>query len=222
MTPIRLIDENNQQCGVVPTIEALNRARELGLDLVEVSPVERPPVCRIMDYGKHRYMLKKKQKQQTSHEVHIKEVRLRPKTDDHDRDIKLKRADRFLAEGHKVQVTMLFRGRERQHRDLAILAFKEIAERFKDLAKIEREPRYDGRRMTMVIAPLKQAAKPQQKPSKPPKPPKQAPKPEAETTDTANADNAGAGSLNADIPTDPAPQQGPADRKSTENQGVTG
>lgn len=172
-----------------------------------------------MDYGKHRYLLKKKQKQQTSHEVHIKEVRLRPKTDDHDRDIKLKRADRFLAEGHKVQITMLFRGRERQHRDLAILAFKEIAERFKDLAKIEREPRYDGRRMTMVIAPLKQPSKSHPKPPKTPKPPKQANESDGGSADAVNRQ---AGGLNAEIPTDPSPQQESADRKSAENQGVTG
>lgn len=171
--------------------------------MVEVSPVERPPVCRIMDYGKHRYNLKKKQKQQTSHEVHIKEVRLRPKTDDHDREIKLKRADRFLGEGHKVQITMLFRGRERQHRDLAIQAFKSIAERFKDQAKIEREPRYDGRRMTMVIAPLKQAVKPQQKS------PKQTPKPQS-------------GKPVVGKPADAAPVGEPSERQTAENQGVTG
>ena len=129
------------------------------MDLVEVSPLERPPVCRIMDYGKHRYNQKKKQKQQTSHEVLIKEVRLRPKTDDHDREIKLKRAERFLAEGHKVQITMLFRGRERQHRDLAMQAFDKITKRFGDDIKIERHARYDGRRMTMVVAPAKPVSK---------------------------------------------------------------
>lgn len=163
VSPIRLIDENNEQRGIVSTNEAMARARELGLDLVEVSPLERPPVCRIMDYGKHRYNQKKKQKHNTTHEVQTKEVRLRPKTDDHDREIKLKRAERFLGEGHKVQITMLFRGRERQHRDLAIQAFEQIAQRFGEDVKIERHPRYDGRRMTMVVAPAKPAPKPQGK-----------------------------------------------------------
>jgi len=112
-----------------------------------------------MDYGKHKYNQKKKHKQQVTHEVQIKEVRLRPKTDDNDRKIKLSRAERFLGEGHKVQVTMLFRGRERQHQDLAMDTFAEIAERFSNVAKVERHPRYDGRRMTMLLAPVKHAAK---------------------------------------------------------------
>src|SRR5690606_1443803 len=84
ISPIRVIDENNEQRGVMETHEALRLARELGLDLVEIAPQERPPVCRIMDYGKHKYLAKKKQKQNTSHEIPMKEVRLRPKTDDHD------------------------------------------------------------------------------------------------------------------------------------------
>jgi translation initiation factor IF-3 len=155
ISPIRLIDQNNEQRGVMPTAEALAMARELGLDLVEVSPLDQPPVCRIMDYGKHKYTVKKRQKQQTSHEVQTKEVRLRPKTDEHDRDIKLKRAEKFLEQGHKVQITMLFRGRERQHRDMAMEIFNKIAESFADRSKIERFPRYDGRRMTMVLAPGK-------------------------------------------------------------------
>jgi translation initiation factor IF-3 len=134
-------------------------AREAGLDLVEVAPLERPPVCRIMDYGKHKYLLKKKQKHQGSHEITLKEVRLRPKTDDHDREIKLKRAERFLEEGHKVQFTMLFRGRERQHRDLAMEAFNEIVARFGEQGKIERTATFEGKRMTMVLAPAKAAAK---------------------------------------------------------------
>ncbi len=162
ITPIRLIDDNNVQCGIVDTAEALRMSRERGLDLVEVAPQERPPVCRIMDYGKHKYLLKKKQKHQTGQQITLKEVRLRPKTDDHDREIKLKRAERFLAEGHKVQFTMLFRGRERQHRDLALQSFNEIAERFSETAKLERAARYEGRRMTMVLAPAKASPKAKQ------------------------------------------------------------
>jgi translation initiation factor IF-3 len=139
-------------------------ARELGLDLVEIAPQERPPVCRIMDYGKHKYLAKKKQKQNIAHEITMKEVRLRPKTDDHDRDIKLNQAERFLAAGHKVQFTMLFRGRERQHRDIAMETFNEITTRFAELAKIERPAKFENKRMTMVLAANK---KPPTKPSKP-------------------------------------------------------
>jgi translation initiation factor IF-3 len=165
ISPIRLIDENNEQRGVVETYEALRMTRELGLDLVEIAPQERPPVCRIMDYGKHKYNLKKKQKQQPSHEMVMKEVRLRPKTDDNDRLIKINRAEKFLQQGHKVQFTMLFRGRERQHRDLASEVFNEITGRFAETTKIERAPKFEGRRMTMVLAPGKPAGK--SKPSSP-------------------------------------------------------
>ena len=141
------------------TAEALRMTRELGLDLVEIAPQERPPVCRIMDYGKHKYNLKKKQKQNTSQEVTQKEVRLRPKTDDHDREIKMNRATKFLEQGHKVQFTMLFRGRERQHRDRALAMFQKIVEHFGETTKIERVPRFEGRRMTMVLAPAKRTSK---------------------------------------------------------------
>ena len=141
------------------TAEALRMTRELGLDLVEIAPQERPPVCRIMDYGKHKYNLKKKQKQHASQEITQKEVRLRPKTDDHDREIKMNRAAKFLEQGHKVQFTMLFRGRERQHRDRALAMFQKIVEHFGETTKIERVPRFEGRRMTMVLAPAKRPSK---------------------------------------------------------------
>ena len=141
------------------TAEALRITRELGLDLVEIAPQERPPVCRIMDYGKHKYNLKKKQKQHASQEITQKEVRLRPKTDDHDREIKMNRAARFLEQGHKVQFTMLFRGRERQHRDRAMAMFQEIVDRFAEATKVERAARFEGRRMTMVLAPAKRTSK---------------------------------------------------------------
>ncbi len=144
VTPVRLIDENNEQRGVVSTSEAMSMARELGIDLVEIAPTEKPPVCRLMDYGKHKYDLKKKQRLQTGHEITLKEVRLRPKTDDH---------------GHKVQFTMLFRGRERQHRDRAFQMFNAIVAGFGESVKLERPPRFEGRRMTMVVAPAKVVAK---------------------------------------------------------------
>ena len=133
-------------------------AREAGLDLVEVSPTERPPVCRVMDYGRQKYLQKKKQKiSQHSHTMTIKEIRLRPKTDPHDRGIKVERARKFLEAGSRVQFTMLFRGRERVHRDSALETLRTIVEELGELVKIEREPSMEGRRMTMLVAPVKQA-----------------------------------------------------------------
>lgn len=151
-----MINQNQEQLGVIPRDEALNLAREAGLDLVEVSPTERPPVCRIMDYGKYKYERKKRQKAGAgAHVVTLKEIRIRPKTDTHDREIKLNRAKAFLEAGHKVQITMLFRGRERFHRDRATEIFKSIVEEFGDTVKVERSPSMDGRRMTMVVVPVK-------------------------------------------------------------------
>jgi len=152
---VRVINERNEQLGVLDNREALRLAREAGLDLVEVAPTERPPVCKIMDYGKFKYEQKKKVKKH--HEQQLKEVRLRPKTDDHDRDIKVNRAHEFLRKGDKVQFKMVFRGRERAHREIGTEAFREILEHFGDLVKIERPPSMDGRDMIMVVSPNKQA-----------------------------------------------------------------
>ena len=154
-SPVRLIDADNGQRGIVPVDEAQRMARELGLDLVEVAPQEKPPVCRIMDYGKFKYQQKKKQKGKGSHEVSLKEVRLRPKTDDNDRKIKMERAVRFVEEGHKVQFTMLFRGRERAHPDVGHQAFEQILSMLGEQVKVERPPRMEGNRLVMVIAPIK-------------------------------------------------------------------
>ena len=155
MSPVRLIDHENVQRGIVSTSEAMQMARDQGMDLVEVSPNEKPPVCRIMDYGRHKYNQRKRQKKQHSQERVLKELRLRPKTDDHDRMIKMNRAKSFLDSGHKVQFTMLFRGRERAHQGRALDAFNVIVQSLEDTAKVERAARIDGRRMTMVLAPLK-------------------------------------------------------------------
>jgi len=151
-----VIDHEQRQLGVIPTYEALTMAREAGLDLVEVSPTERPPVCRIMDYGKFKYERKKRQKTAAGgHVISLKEIRLRPKTDSHDRAIKLNNAQGFLNEGHKVQFTMLFRGRERVHRELATEIFKGIIQELGEAVKVERLPLMDGKRMTMVVSPVK-------------------------------------------------------------------
>jgi translation initiation factor IF-3 len=152
---VRLIDENGEQLGVVETIDALQRARNAGLDLVEVAPTERPPVCRIMDYGKFKYHMKKKVRKH--HEQQLKEVRMRPKTDDNDRTIKINRALKFLSKGSKVQFTMQFRGRERAHREVAVRIFRGVVEELGELVKVERPPGMDGRHMIMILAPNKAA-----------------------------------------------------------------
>jgi len=140
----------------VDTDRARQMAKEAGLDLVEVAPNVRPPVCRIMDYGKWKYQQKKKEQKARSHakQSELKEVRLRPGTDEHDMHIKLERARDFLAEGHKVQFTMMFKGRQMAHRDIGYGQLKQVAEDFADVAKVENPPRAMGRRMTMLVAPL--------------------------------------------------------------------
>lgn len=153
ISPIRVIDQQQTQLGIIPTEEALSLARESGLDLVEVSPMEKPPVCRIMDYGKYKYDRKKRQKQSGgAHTVCLKEIRIRPKTDPHDREIKVKRAQAFLGEGNKVQFTMLFRGRERFLRNRAVEVFDHLLEELGEEIKVERTPTMEGRRMTMVVS----------------------------------------------------------------------
>ncbi len=154
LSPIRLIDQDKNQIGVIPVDQALRMAREAGLDLVEVSPNERPPVCRIMDYGKHKYEVAKKLKQK-HHEQKLKEVRLRPKTDTHDREVKIKHAREFLSHGDRVQFTMLFKGRERAHQDIGREAFDEIVVKLADIAKVDSPARLFGRKMLMVLVPLK-------------------------------------------------------------------
>lgn len=132
-------------------------ARTAGLDLVEVSPTESPPVCRVMDYGKFKYAQKKKQKQAHAHTVQLKEIRLRPKTDEHDREVKIRHAIEFLDRGDKVQFTMLFKGRERFNQEFAMERFREIIAAIGEKGKVIRPPTPEGRRMTMIIVPVKHA-----------------------------------------------------------------
>ena len=155
VSEVRLIDQENQQLGIVPTTQAMTTAREAGLDLVEVAPTSEPPVCRIMDFGKWKYEQKKRdhKAKQKQHHVVLKEVRLRPKIDEHDRMTKLRKARGFLEKGGKVQFTMLFRGREMAHLDIAINIFKEIEKSLENIGKVEVMPRRLGRRMTMIMAP---------------------------------------------------------------------
>lgn len=155
ISPVRVIGEDGEQLGIMPNDEAMRMAREAGVDLVEVAPNVRPPVCRIMDYGKFKYLQKKKSHK--SHEQQLKEVRLRPKTDKHDLEIKVNRAEQFFAKGAKVQFTMRFRGRERAHRDVAFGILRSVVEHFGEKVKVERPPSMDGRSMVMVLAPNKGA-----------------------------------------------------------------
>jgi translation initiation factor IF-3 len=135
----------------------MSRAREAGLDLVEVAPTSEPPVCRIMDYGKWQYEQKRKireaHKKHQHHTTTLKEIRLRPETDKHDLDIKLNHARVFLEKGHKVQFTMFFRGRQLLHRDQGYAILEDITQSMEDLAKIERPSRMSGRRMTLLLVP---------------------------------------------------------------------
>lgn len=155
VSPVRLIGENNEQLGIMPNYEALRLAREAGVDLVEVAPNVRPPVCRLMDYGKWKYTQKKHSKKH--HEQQLKEIRLRPKTDTHDREIKVKQAIKFFQRGDKVQFTMVFRGRERFRREVALEVFKAILDEFGQRVRVERPPGMDGRHMVMVLSAVKDA-----------------------------------------------------------------
>lgn len=170
ISPIRLIGADGEQLGVVPTAQAMERAREAGLDLVEVAPDERPPVCRILDYGKMRFESSQKGKKGTKvHQQKLKEIRVRPKTGDHDIETKVNQALKFLEHNDKVQVTVIFRGREMQHQEEGRRVLSAVLERLATLGKIERAPTMDGRRMTALVAPNGKQAKPAE--AKQPKPP---------------------------------------------------
>jgi translation initiation factor IF-3 len=158
ITPIRLIDETGEMVGIVETDEARRRAADAGLDLVEVAADVRPPVCRIMDYGKFRYEQSKKDRagRAKSKVSEMKEVRLgrSMKIDPHDVEIRINQARRFLIEGHRVQIVQNFRGaREMAHRDRGDVRMQEVIERLSDLAKVEAPPRMAGRRMSMILVP---------------------------------------------------------------------
>jgi translation initiation factor IF-3 len=153
---IRLVDAENNQVGIVERLFAQEKAREANLDLVEVSPTSDPPVCRIMDYGKWVYEQKRKireARKKTHHAGGLKEVRLRPETDTHDIEIKVKHAREFIEKGHKVQFTLIFRGRQMLHKDKGAEVLTRIVESLSDLAKVDRSNEMMGKRMTLVVAP---------------------------------------------------------------------
>ncbi len=152
LSPIRAISQDGEQLGVIATEDALKLAREAGLDLVEVAPNERPPVCRIMDYGKYKYDKKKKQGH-GAHHTKTKEIRLRPKTGQHDIDFKVKKAMGFLQHKDKVQVSVLFRGREMAHIEEGRRVMEGVVEQLLGHGKLESPPQQNGRRMLCTIAP---------------------------------------------------------------------
>ena len=152
-----ILDEGEQsvQLGVLPTRDALAKARELGLDLVEVSPTARPPVCKIMDFGKYKYEQAKKARQsrKRQHQVIVKEIKLRPKIETHDYDFKKKHIVEFLEAGDKVKITLQFRGREMAHASLGRKLLEQLADDLKDVAKVEAPPRQEGRTMILMLTP---------------------------------------------------------------------
>jgi translation initiation factor IF-3 len=152
---IRVIADDGAQLGILPTHEALRMAEERGLDLVEISPRAFPPVCRIMDYGKYKYEQAKKKQQARKHAstVEIKEIKFRPKTEEHDMDFKVKHVRRFLEEGNKVRLVVVFRGREITHPQTGMAVLNRVVEATTDIAGVEVTPNMEGRRMVMIIAP---------------------------------------------------------------------
>lgn len=152
ITPIRLIGAEGEALGIVPTAQALEMAREAGLDLVEVADKERPPVCKIMDYGKFKYAQSKKSHQKT-HQQKLKEIRVRPKTGDHDIQTKINQARQFLEHNDKVQVNVLFRGREMQHIEEGQRVMNQVLEALANDCKIEMPAKMEGKRMVALLAP---------------------------------------------------------------------
>ncbi len=198
---VRLIDENGEMIGVMPPPRALDIARERNLDLVEISPNAVPPVCKLMDYGRFKYEQAKKENEARKHQktITLKEIRMRPRTDDHDIDVKTRKIQEFLADGDKVRVSVQFRGAEMRHPEIGRKLLEEVAEVLKGSAIIERTPIMEGKMMSMIVS---------RAPGwEPPK--KQTPSPSGKQITQASANNA-----SAEAPRVPAP--------SLENSGATG
>lgn len=153
ITPIRVIDADGTQLGVIPTEEALQKARDAGLDLVEVAATERPPVCRIMDFGKFKYQQKKRHNKGHTHQSQNKEVRLRPKIGEHDLMTKINRAKTFFSQKDKVVFSVIFRGRENAHTDEGFKLINRVVKELEEVAKLEQGPSMQGRRIIATLAP---------------------------------------------------------------------
>ncbi len=152
---VRLIGENGENVGVVPTEDAIRRAFDVGLDLVEISPTAAPPVCKILDYGKYKYEAQKRANEARKKQkvIEVKEIKMRPNIDEHDYDVKMRAINKFIGEGDKVKVTLRFRGREMVHQDLGVKLLTRVRGDLDEIAKVEQFPRLEGRQMIMVMAP---------------------------------------------------------------------
>ncbi|MBD0305290.1 MAG: translation initiation factor IF-3 [Nitrospiraceae bacterium] len=152
---VRVIGPEGEQLGILPTPDAFRKAQELGYDLVEVAPNSQPPVCRIMDYGKYKYELQKKEHQSRRHQksTQVKEIKLRPRTDKHDLDIKIRQIKEFLSDGNKTKVTVTFRGREMANQEMGRAMMNSVVEQLADAGSIEYAPRMEGRSLIMIVAP---------------------------------------------------------------------
>ena len=152
---MRLIGPDGEQIGVMATREALSQAAEAHLDLVEVAPQASPPVCRIMDYGKFKYQQSKKQQEARRRQtiIQVKEIKVRPKIEEHDMGFKLKNTRKFLGEGDKVKISVIFRGREIAHTDRGFKILSQMAEALADVGTVEQAPRLEGRNMSMIVTP---------------------------------------------------------------------
>jgi translation initiation factor IF-3 len=158
---VRVVGPDGKQIGIKPLEEALRLAEEMDLDLVEVAPLADPPVCKIMDYGKYRYeqTVKMKEARKKQAVVSFKEMKMRPKIDRHDYEIKKRHIERFLKAGHKVKVTVMFRGREMTHTEKGLELLQQLAEEVSELGSVESEPRLEGRNMQMILTPVNTAKK---------------------------------------------------------------
>jgi translation initiation factor IF-3 len=152
---VRVIGSEGEQLGVMPTPDAFRKAQESGYDLVEVAPTSQPPVCRIMDYGKYKFELQKKEHQSRRHQksTQVKEIKLRPRTDKHDLEIKVRQIKGFLADGNKTKVTLTFRGREMANQEMGRTVMSNVIAELMPVGTIEYAPRMEGRSLIMVVAP---------------------------------------------------------------------
>ena len=155
ISPVRLVGEDGEQIGIVSIEEARERAEERGLDLVEVAPDARPPVCKLMDYGKFKYEEARRAREAKKKQrvMQVKEVKFRPNTDTHDYEVKMRNVTKFLENGDKVKITLRFRGREMAHQDLGRNLLERVAEDTKAIGKVEHMPKMEGRQMIMIIGP---------------------------------------------------------------------
>jgi translation initiation factor IF-3 len=199
---VRLVEENGGQVGIKPTTEALEYAYSKGLDLVEIAPQADPPVAKVMDYGKYRYEQEQKAKQARKHQlqIHVKEIKLRPKIQPHDYNTKKGHVARFLNQRAKVKVTIMFRGRETSHPERGRDLLMRLAEDVKEIGMVEQPPLLDGRNMVMVLAPTKNAGV--QKPSGETK--------DAETEDTQRSEEEVQGDGRRKAPAPPSDEEPPA------------